>query len=122
MRRTTDNTFVRGVRGTVDWAVTRNGKMPAREFFLTLSEDDQSKIFALFDQIANGQLLHRKRCKKLTDSDLFEVRDGHQLRFLGVFKDGGGFVIALGMRKKQDKIDSGDMKKANRILKEHFDR
>lgn len=93
--------------------------MPGREFLYSQDEADRAKIYALFKQLADtGQLRNREKFQKLTGSDLFEFKS-FQLRFLGDFRPGNRFVVALGVRKKKQKASPGDLRLAQRILQEH---
>jgi hypothetical protein len=95
--------------------------MPGREFLDSQNEVDQAKVYALFQQLAEtGQLRNREKFQKLTDTDLFEFKS-FQLRFMGDFRPGHRFVIALGVRKKKDKATPADLRLAQRILQEYDD-
>jgi hypothetical protein len=43
----------------------------------------------------------------------------HQVRFLGDFRPGARFVLALGLRKKQDALRPADVQAAARIMAEN---
>lgn len=108
----------KGPWGRVIWATDAAGKMPARDFFLSQSQSDKAKLMALFKRIADmGQIRNREKFKRVA-ADLWEFKS-HQLRFLGDFRPGGIFVIAHGLRKKQDQLRTEDIEKARRILAEH---
>ena len=113
-----------GEWGVVEWAVDASGNVPARKFFLALSPADRAKIQALFNRLAKqGRIDTRERFKKLETVGgwaLWEFKS-FQLRFIGTFsRTVRAFVVAEGVRKKQNRHRSRDLDRAARILHEHF--
>lgn len=99
--------------GTVEWAIDSNGKMPAREYFLTLSLPNQAKMNALFGRFAEeGKIVNREKFRKLGSkggdkyAHLFEFKS-FQIRFLGDYR-GRRFVVAHGVQKKKDSHTEAD--------------
>ena len=114
-----------GKWGDVVWAADAAGKMPGREYFQELSDEDAAKIQALFERFAeHGRINNRQQFKKLENRQslaILEFKRG-QHRFLGTFGPGTSFLIAHGLKKKQDKHKPADLDRAVRILKEHLTR
>ena len=118
-----------GERGkVVEWATDANGNMPARSYYLDLSDDDQVKILDLFKRLADqGRIPNREKFKKLgkkakgAGSKLWEIKS-FQHRFLGDFRPNRRFIIAHALRKKSDNLPKPDIAKAVRILQEHDQR
>lgn len=111
----------RGQKFTVEWATDKRGRMPALEFYAELSPKERQRMLALFRRLADhGDIASREHFKCLGKSgdNLWEFKN-FQLRFLGDYRIGGRFVIALGLRKKKDDHSDSDIKKASRILAEH---
>lgn len=111
----------KGTWGTVEWALDARLRMPAQEFFLSLDQVDRDKILALFARLASfGRIDNRERFKALGSKggNLFEFKS-HQLRFLGDFRPGKRFLVAHGLRKKQDSLDPSDIQVALRVLAEN---
>ena len=112
-----------GEWGVVEWAVDTSGRVPAREFFLTLKPTDRAKIQALFNRLAEqGRIGTKERFKKLETRKgwaLWEFKS-FQLRFIGGFSTAKAFVVAEGVRKKQDRHRARDLDRAVRILDVHF--
>lgn len=86
----------KGAWGTVEWAVDSKGSMPAREFFVGLSDAEKARMLGLFKRLAEfGNLSNREKFKRLGEKagargrDLWEFKD-HQLRFIGDFRPGLG--------------------------------
>lgn len=116
-------TIQSGEWGRVVWAADKSGKSPARDFFLQLDERDRAKIQAVFNRLADhGKVNSRERFKKLDECDgqaLWEIKS-FQLRFIGTFSPTKEFVVAHGLRKKQDKHRIGDLKVAAKNLNNYF--
>ena len=117
-----------GQWGRVEWAADGTGKMPARSYYLDLSDDDKAKILALFQRLADrGFIPNREKFKKLGEkakgqgSELWEFKS-FQYRFLGDFRPNGRFIIVHALRKKSDNLPASDIAKAVRILREHDQR
>lgn len=112
-----------GEWGVVEWAVDASGKVPAREFFRAQKLEDQAKIQALFNRLAErGRIGTRERFKKLETRKGWAIWEfkSFQLRFIGGFSTAKAFVVAEGVRKKQDRHRARDLDRAVRILDEHF--
>jgi len=117
-----------GKWGKVEWATDQNGKMPARSYYLDLSDDDKAKVLALFQRLADhGFIQNREKFKKLGEkakgkgSELWEFKS-FQHRFLGDYRQNRRFIIAHALRKKSDNLPASDIAKAVRILQEHDQR
>jgi hypothetical protein len=116
-----DRTAAKGTWGTVEWALNARLRMPAREFYLALPQADQDKVAALFQRLAEtGRIQNVDKFKSIVDAAgrLWEFKS-FQVRFLGDFRPGKRFVLAYGVRKKQDKLDKVDIQVAVRILAEN---
>jgi hypothetical protein len=110
-----------GTWGTVEWAIDLRLRLVAKEFFLALEGGDQRKVAALFQWLATeGRVPNREKFKGLgvQGLGLWEFKS-HQIRFLGDFRPGARFVVALGLRKKQDALRPADIQNAARIMKEN---
>jgi hypothetical protein len=115
---------VSGQRISVEWASDGRGRFPALEFYQELSREERQKVLALFRRLAEtGDIASREhfKCLGKRGSNLWEFKR-FQLRFIGDYRPGGRFLVALGLRKKRDEISDSDIKKAARILAEHDQR
>jgi hypothetical protein len=116
-----ERTAAQGTWGTVEWAFDLRLRLPARDFFLALEPADQRKVAALFQWLATeGRVPNREKFKGLgtKGAGLWEFKS-QQIRFLGDFRPGGRFVVALGLRKKQDDLRPADVEVAARIMVEN---
>ncbi len=112
---------VKGQRLTIEWAIDDRRRMPALEFYRELPLAERQRILALFKRLADtGDIASREHFKSLGKSgdNLWEFKR-FQIRFLGDYRPGGRFVVALGLRKKTDELKRSDIEKASRILAEH---
>src|SRR5262245_761464 len=110
----------RGSWGTVEWAFNALRELPARAFFLTLSDGDRRKVMALFQRLAEfGRISHIEKFKALGKAGLglWEFKS-HQIRFIGDFREGKRFLVAHGLWKKKDNLDRADIEHAARVLRE----
>lgn len=108
----------KGTWGVVDWGFNSARQMPAREFFLTLEQDDRDKVLALFQRLADTGRISNIQKFKSVEPGLWEFKS-FQLRFLGDFRPGKRFVVATGLRKKRDALDKVDIATAHRVLAEN---
>ena len=118
----------KGAWGSVLWAVDAAGRRPAKDFYEGLSSQNQAKVLALFQRLAEvGQVSNREKFKQLgpkageQGKGLWEFKS-HQIRMIGDFKPGYRFFLAHGTIKKQDRLDKADIERAVRILREHDSR
>jgi hypothetical protein len=119
-----DRIVARGQWGTVEWALDERGRMPASTSFAALNDIEKAKVLALFKRLADtGRISNTEKFKKIgkvRNQDLFEFKS-FQERFIGGFRPGKKFIVALGLTKKKDKHNSADLEAAARILSEHDD-
>ena len=115
---------VQGPKLTVEWAIDLRGRTPALEFFKELAREDRQKVLSLFKRLADeGEISNRELFKSLGKQGLglWEFKR-FQLRFLGDYRPGGRFLVAVGVRKKRDDLNDSDIDRARRILTEHDER
>lgn len=111
---------VHGARLSIEWARDARRRAPAKDFFDALEETEQAKMLALFRRLADhGKIVNKELFKKLRGG-LWEFKR-FQLRFIGDFRPGGAFVIAIGLQKKKDRHSDSDLETADRILREDED-
>ncbi|HYB91383.1 MAG TPA: hypothetical protein VEC38_10090 [Candidatus Binataceae bacterium] len=115
----------KGAWGTVEWAVDKEGSLPARADYEHLDVDRKAKMAALFQRLAEvGRINNREQFRNLGEksgrrgSQLWEFKR-FQDRFLGDFRPGRRFLIAAYEQKKKDRLDSAVIDRAVRILIEN---
>ncbi|MCZ6479261.1 MAG: hypothetical protein O6929_02470, partial [candidate division NC10 bacterium] len=89
-----NNIAAQGAWGKVEWAVDEKGNMPAREFYLGLTDRDKAKVNTLFGRLAEfGEIRNREKFKQLgakagqQAQGLWEFKS-FQVRFIGDFRPG----------------------------------
>ena len=122
-----DRIIARGTWGTVEWAVNREGSLPARAEYERLTPDRKAKMLALFQRLAQvGLINNREQFHKLGElagkrgSALREFKR-FQDRFLGDFRAGRRFLVAGYEQKKKDRLDPAVIERAVRVLAENDD-
>lgn len=115
----------RGAWGTVEWAVDKEGSLPARPDYERLDMDRKAKMTALFQRLAEvGRINNREQFRNLGEqsgkrgSELWEFKR-FQDRFLGDFRPGRRFLIAAHEQKKKDRLDPSVIERAVRVLAEN---
>ena len=102
-----------------------SGRRFALEFFNQLRDGEAAKVLVLFERLAeHGQIRNREHFKKLDNRKghaIWEFKR-HQIRFLGRFGPGRQFLVAHGLKKRQDKHRPADLDRTARILTEHLAR
>lgn len=119
-----DRLAASGAWGTVEFALTANGKMPAKEFFESLSKDDQAKFAALFKWMAdNGRICGETKFKH-EQGRLFTFKKktaGGQLVRFPCFQIGNRWILTDGFFKpKKDTWHKEAFTRAERIMADHF--
>ncbi len=122
MSNNTDSSLVvRGTMRTIEYAVRLNGSMPAKEFIENdLSLIEQASLVALFRRMADhGSVPNREQFKHV-ENEIFEFKK-HQIRVF-CFRKGDRWLLTNGYRKKKDRLDPSEVRRAKRIMKEHLQR
>lgn len=109
----------------MEWAVDKEGSLPARPDYERLDTDRKAKMAALFQRLAEvGRINNREQFRNLGErsgkrgSELWEFKR-FQDRFLGDFRPGRRFLIAAYEQKKKDRLDPAVIERAVRVLAEN---
>ena len=101
------------------WCRDLGGHFPARDFFIEkLTQDEQTRTVALFRYFAEYSISNEQKFKKF-EPRLFELKPTGQVRFLGNYREGRFFFVAIGIRKKSNKHKRADLERARRVLREN---
>lgn len=122
MRKDADRAMVvHGAMRTIEYAVCSNGAMPAKAFIETeLSQAEQLKLVVLFRRMADhGNIPNREQFKAIS-GDVFEFKK-HQIRVF-CFRQGNRWLLTNGCKKKRDRLDPNEIRRAKRIMTEHLQR
>ena len=121
--RVDDNKVASGAWGTVEYAIELSGSMPARKFYESLETGDKAKFSALFQHMADGGKIYDKRkFNHLRRTPIYEFKRS-LIRIL-CFQDGNSWCLTNGFSGKrgQGKCPPSQLERAQRIMKEHFER
>lgn len=94
--------------------------MPAKRFFeKKLSERERASVLETMRKFARSgpQSLSNERFKGL-GKGLYEFKS-YQIRFVGGYGRPGEFLVARGLKKKQDRHKGDDLEAAQKILDQH---
>jgi len=112
---------IRGAMRTIEYAVCSNASMPAREFIEDeLSQAEQATLLALFKRMADHGSVPNREQFKVVRGKLFEFKK-HQIRVFCFRKD-DRWLLTNGYRKKKDRLDRGEVERAERIMDAHLQR
>lgn len=107
----------RGNWGRVEYAVRKDGSVPARDYVHSLKDIEAAKVLALFQWMADtGRIYNREKFKQV-DGELFEFK-AHQVRISCWRKDNCWYLLD-GFIKKQDNWKPGELSHALNLLAEH---
>ena len=104
----------------VEFLVTPDGKCPVRDFIDALPFKTQAKTYATFKIVQDMQMVPEKFFKKMTGSDLYEIRvlyDKMLYRYLSFFHDGNIIVVAHGFEKNTQKTPEREITTAIERMK-----
>lgn len=112
---------VRGVMRTIEYAVCSNGSMPAKDFIeKDLNITEQAKLLPLFRRMADhGNVPNCEQFKPVED-EIFEFKR-HQIRVFCFRKD-NRWLLTNGYKKKKDRLDPNEIRRAIRVKEEHLRR
>ncbi len=100
---------------------TKSGNIPVRELIESQGAEKEAKILAYITELElKGNMIDRSISKKIT-RNLFELKVS-DVRLLYYFGGKGHIVIVLGVVKKRQDPDSGDIKLAEKNRKEFMGR
>lgn len=94
----------------------------AKEVVDGLSDEDGVKTRAYLETLAdNEKVLFLKNKSKQVKKNLYRLKTTNQLRFM-YFRDGNSFIITHAFIKKDNRIDSEEIKKAERLKTEYYEK
>jgi len=99
--------------------VRPSGRCPAGRFLDDeLTEDERTKVDVIFQWLGDhGQLRNVTKFKKVTGTDLWEIKSG-QIRIFCFWSPGSRLILAFGVRKKTNRHRTKDIARATRMRAE----
>ncbi|MGI6394939.1 MAG: type II toxin-antitoxin system RelE/ParE family toxin [bacterium] len=101
--------------------ITPDGKCPVRDFIDTLPVKTQAKTYATFKIVQNTEIVPEKFFKKMSGSELYEIRVLHDkilYRYLSFFHSGNIVVVAHGFEKRSKKTAEREITTAIQRMKD----
>jgi len=101
------------------------GNKPVEDFFASLEPAARAKVVRTLELLRMQQIVPAKFWKKLSGSDLWEVRveyAGNIYRVLTAFAKGNRVILLHGFQKKSQKTPRQDMEIAQQRQKRYFQR
>jgi len=108
----------------VEWAVDKDGSVPAHADYERLDTLRKAKMAALFQRLAEVGRINTESssatwasrgASAVPNYDFKRFQD----RFLGDFRPGRRFLIAANEQKKKDRLDPAVIERAVRVLTEN---
>jgi hypothetical protein len=111
----------RGRKLVIAYAVDRNGRSPAKEFFEALSPPDQAKLMRLFALLGDeGRIVNSEKFGYLVER--FHEFKSFQIRMPCRIVAGSTVIVTHGFLKKKDKTPREEITRAKRIFAEDQER
>jgi|ERR1017187_2734161 hypothetical protein len=109
-----------GPSRTVVYAVRANGTSPGFEFYRDeLTEKEQAQMLRLFNKMAEqGRIANKEQFKRIEGTDKLWEFKNFKIRMPCYFLPGNLVVITHGFRKYRDRIDPGEIGRAESIMRE----
>jgi hypothetical protein len=123
MRETLHKSFIafEGKNFTVEWYYTDKGKIPALEYFKSLSRLEKAQTFRLFALLASeGKILNKQKFRHEGDGIYAFKPKPH--RFLCFFYEDRKIVITNAFVKKRDALPPEEKDRALRCKKDYISR
>src|SRR5262245_60233984 len=110
-----------GSKFIVEWYYTVDGKMPALEYFNSLSEDEKIQALDLFKLMATeGKIFNIQKFRNEQDKIYAFKPKPH--RFLCFFFVGKRIIITNGFVKKKDDLPFEEKKRALKYFRDYEER
>lgn len=100
-----------GSKFIIEWYYTKEGKIPALDYFNALNEDDKIKAINLFKLMATeGKIFNKQKFRNEHDQIYAFKPQPH--RFMCFFFVGKRIIITNGFMKKKDELPPEEKKRA----------
>lgn len=107
-----------GPKFTIEWYYTEDGKIPALDYFDSLSREDKIKTMDLFKLMATeGKIFNQQKFRNERDKIYAFKPKPH--RFVCFFFIGKKIIVTNGFVKKQDNLPHEEKKKAMNYQKDY---
>ncbi len=115
-----NNIYIRGKWGNIEYAINKNGGMPAKEYIEAMDTRERIKIETLLKRMADeGRIYGEGRFRKIKGTNsIFEFKSGRHRLFC--FNSGKSWILTNGFIKQKMKTPKIDIARAEKIRKEHI--
>ncbi|MDH4263982.1 MAG: type II toxin-antitoxin system RelE/ParE family toxin [Spirochaetia bacterium] len=110
-----------GEKFVIEWYYEDNSECEVLEYFETLNETAQNKLFYLLKRIGDFGIISDKT-KFRNEGDLVFAFKPQPHRFLCFFTSGKKIIITNGFYKKTDKLPKEQKEKAIKFMKNYLKR
>ena len=117
MAETDDSLVAAGAWGQIRYAVRFDKGSPAKDFYESLSQNDQAKLNTLFVRMADhGRISNGQKFKRV-EADIWEFKC-FRIR-MSCYQSGRCWFLLHGFEKKGDYWPGGELARAQNLLAEH---
>ncbi len=115
-----DYIFFRGKKYQVEFYCDEKGRMPAKEYFDKADKSGKYKLIALVEYLTDeGKLYDKTKYRIVDDAEkIFEFKPKHD-RFFNFFYKGGKIILTNAYRKKTQKVDKKELRKAIKMKQDY---
>jgi len=113
-----DKLVVRGAWGEIFYASRPDRSRPAEVFYLSLSPVAKAQIATLFKRLADTGKISNRRKFKQVQGDIFGFKTASGVR-ISCYQDRRCWFLLHGFHKSGDFWPSGEIIRAQNLLKEH---
>lgn len=112
--------FYQGEKFQVEFYFTEKGELPAKEYFDSSEHQVKVKLLALVKYMAeNGRLFDETKFRLVDKKEkIYEFKPMKE-RFFNFFTEGKRIILTNGYRKKSQKVDPKELRKAIHIKRDY---
>src|SRR3990167_5136165 len=103
-----------GGKFTIEWYFDKKGKSISLDYFESLDEAEQAKLFELMKLMGNTGVI-KNETKFRNEGDKVYAFKPQPHRFLCFFVEGQKIIVTNGFHKKTDKLPTNEKERALRI-------
>lgn len=118
-RTIADDVLARGTWGEVRFAPDRGGKLQAKEFLESVTDQEYRSVVALISRLANVGAIRNIEQFRKEEGNIFAIKR-HQIR-IGCFQSGKVWYLTHGFIKKQNKWPKAELTRASDICAHYLD-
>ncbi|RME41903.1 MAG: hypothetical protein D6788_00195 [Planctomycetota bacterium] len=102
---------------TVEWAVRRDKKIPGQKGWNRLNKEERTRLLARIKRIGDEEKVYNQEVFKKERGDIFAIKI-FKVRIYCFFTSDNRLVLTHVVKKKRDKADPKELKRAEHIRRE----